>query len=161
MKKYFLILTVLNFIYTNVSSQVNHYDLKKMLANGQLEVNPGHKAAAFNDGGKKGITFTGVVWLNGVEFKTGTVEVDIRGRNEFLKSFVGLVFNANDTIRYENICFRPFNFRHEDATRRSWSLAYTSEPDYPYFKLRKENTGQFEHEIIPNPKPEIGSTRAL
>jgi hypothetical protein len=27
-------------------------------------------------------------------------------------------------------------------------------PEYPYDRLRKENTGQFESEILPNPKPE-------
>jgi len=27
-------------------------------------------------------------------------------------------------------------------------------PEYRYDRLRKENTGQFENEIIPNPKPE-------
>ena len=37
--------------------------------------------------------------------------------------------------------------------RRTWSLAYTAEPDYPYDKLRKENIGQFEGEILPNPVP--------
>ena len=154
MKKYLFMLIVLNLVYINASSQAKHYALDEMLAKGQLEVNPGHKAVVFYENGKKGVTFTGIVWLKGMEFKTGTVELDIRGRNQFLKSFVGIVFNTNDTITYENIIFRPFNFRHEDAVRRTWSVAYTSEPDFPYFKLRKENTGQFEHEIIPNPKPE-------
>lgn len=154
MKRYLLILTLLNLVYIKTSAQAEHYQLDKMLTNGQLEINPGHKADVVSEDSKKGVTLTGIAWLKGTEFKTGTVELDIRGRNQFLKSFVGVVFNASDTARYENICFRPFNFRHQDSLRRTWSLAYTSEPDYPFFKLRKENAGQFEHEIIPNPKPE-------
>ena len=36
-----IILTVLNLIYINASSQVKHYALDKMLAKGQLDVNQG------------------------------------------------------------------------------------------------------------------------
>jgi len=127
-------------------------DLQQMLAENKLEANPGHLLKAMQDGDKKGITCTGVVWLP-LEFNQGTIELDLRGRNEFLKSFLGIVFNTTDTVTYEDILFRPFNFRHEDPVRRTWSLAYTAEPDFPYDKLRKENTGQFESEILPNPVP--------
>lgn len=130
-----------------------NYKLDKMLARGKLEANPGHELTALNDSNKKGITCTGIVWLP-LQFKEGTIELDLRGRNEFLKSFLGIVFNTVDTAAYEDILFRPFNFQHQDPVRRTWSLAYTVEPDYPYTKLRKENTGQFESEILPDPKPE-------
>jgi len=129
------------------------YKLDKMLASGQLEASPGHEITLLKDSSKKGITFTGIVWLP-LKFNEGTVELDLRGRNEFLKSFLGIVFNTVDTATYEDILFRPFNFRHRDPVRRTWSLAYTVEPDFPYTKLRKESAGQFESEILPDPVPE-------
>ena len=95
------------------------------------------------------------MWLTGVDFGYGTIEVDIRGRNEFLHSFPGIAFHAADTSKnYDVVYFRPFNFRHADPVRRTWSVQYTSLPEYPYDRLRKENTGQFESEILPDPKPE-------
>lgn len=130
------------------------FDLQQMLAENKLAANPGHGVKTMQDGDKKGITFTGIIWIKGLEFNEGTIETDLRGRNEFLKSFVGIVFNTADTSTFEDILFRPFNFRHQDPVRRTWSLAYTSEPGFPYDKLRKENTGQFENEILPNPVPE-------
>jgi len=155
MKKILIVLGILSISYTMAFSQKPiRYRLDEMLASGKLEANPGHKAVVFNDGKKKGITFTGIIWIKDLEFSEGTIETDLRGRNEFLKSFVGIVFNTADTSMYEDILFRPFNFRHQDPVRRTWSLAYTSEPDFPYTKLRKENTGQFESEILPNPVPE-------
>ena len=47
-----------------------------------------------------------------------------------------------------------FNFRHADPVRRTWSVQYCSLPEYSYERLRKDFTGQFESEILPNPKPE-------
>lgn len=150
MKRTFFLLALLLF---GTKAFCQTFDLQQMLAENKLTASPGHEIAVFNDGDKKGITCTGIVWLP-LEFKEGTVELDLRGRNEFLKSFLGIVFNTADTATFEDILFRPFNFRHHDPERRTWSLAYTAEPDYPYNKLREEHTGQFENEILPDPKPE-------
>jgi hypothetical protein len=107
------------------------------------------------DGDKKGVTCNDNVWLQNVDFSYGTIELDIRGRNEFLKSFPGIAFHASDTSRnYEVVYFRPFNFQSPDPVRRTWSVQYMSLPEYSYDRLRKENTGQFESEILPNPRPE-------
>jgi len=151
MKRTLLLLTIL-LLSSKAFCQT--FDLQQMLSENKLAANPGHQVKPMQDGDKKGITFTGIIWIKGLEFNEGTIEVDLRGRNEFLKSFLGIVFNTADTVTYEDILFRPFNFRHEDPVRRTWSLAYTAEPDFPYDKLRKENTGQFESEILPNPVPE-------
>jgi hypothetical protein len=151
MKKTILLLAIL---LTGGKAFCQTFDLQQMLAEDKLAANPGHQVKPMQDGDKKGITFTGIIWLKGLEFNEGTIETDLRGRNEFLKSFVGIVFNAADTVTYEDILFRPFNFRHQDPVRRTWSLAYTSEPDFPYDKLRKEHKGEFENEVLPNPVPE-------
>jgi hypothetical protein len=151
-KKAIFILAVL-LMSTRLVSQT--IDLQKMLANGKLLPVPSSDVRPFEEGGKKGITCRDNVWLKDVDFSYGTIELDIRGRNEFLKSFPGIAFYASDTARnYDVVYFRPFNFRHADPVRRTWSVQYMSLPQYGYDRLRKENTGQFESEIIPNPKPE-------
>lgn len=130
------------------------FNLSRMLAENKLLTYPGQKTGPVEDGSKQGINCNGIVWLKGIDFDEGTVELDLRGRNEFLKSFLGIAYHGVDTLHYESIYFRPFNFRSEDAVRRTWSVQYMNLPDYPYDLLRKEHTGQFENEIIPNPKPE-------
>jgi len=152
MKKLVFILTLL---LIGVKSFSQTIDLQKMLADGNVVYGPSSSVKPFDEGDKKGITCRDNVWLKGVDFTYGTIELDIRGRNEFLKSFPGIAFYAADTSRnYDVIYFRPFNFRHTDPVRRTWSVQYMSLPQYGYDRLRKENTGQFESEIIPNPKPE-------
>jgi hypothetical protein len=151
MKKLFGLLALL--ISGNAFSQ--SIDLQKMLANKDMLFNTANEVKPMQDGDKKGITCKDNVWLKDVDFSYGTIELDIRGRNEFLKSFPGIAFHASDTSRnYEVVYFRPFNFRSADPVRRTWSVQYMSLPEYGYDRLRKENTGQFESEILPNPKPE-------
>jgi len=148
-------LFILAALVIGIKSFSQTIDLQKMLADGNLVYGPSSGAKSFEEGDKKGITCRDNVWLKGVDFTYGTIELDIRGRNEFLKSFPGIAFYAVDTSRnYDVIYFRPFNFRHTDPVRRTWSVQYMSLPQYGYDRLRKENTGQFESEIIPNPKPE-------
>jgi hypothetical protein len=152
MKKVIFILTAL-LMNTKLFSQT--IDLQKMMANGNLMYSSSSQVKPFDEGGKKGVTCRNNIWLKGIDFSYGTIEVDIRGRNEFLNSFPGIAFYAVDTSRnYDVIYFRPFNFRHADPVRRTWSVQYMSLPQYGYDHLRKENKGQFESEIIPNPKPE-------
>lgn len=153
MKK--LIFIAALFISSKAFSQTTHLDLQDMLANKNLIFRSVNQVQGMQDGDKKGINCHDNVWLKNVDFSYGTVELDIRGRNEFLNSFPGIAFHASDTSRnYEVIYFRPFNFQSTDAVRRTWSVQYMSLPEYGYDRLRKENKGRFESEILPNPKPE-------
>lgn len=150
-----LTLFILIALLASVTSFSQTIDLQKMLTDGNLLYGSSSQVKSFEEGGKKGITCRDNVWLKDIDFTYGTIELDIRGRNEFLKSFPGIAFYAADTSRnYDVVYFRPFNFRHADPIRRTWSVQYMSLPQYGYDRLRKENTGQFESEIIPNPKPE-------
>jgi hypothetical protein len=150
-----IIFVVILLLITCFRAFSQSIDLQKMLADGKLMFRSANPVQSFQEGDKKGITCKGNVWLKDIEFTYGTIELDIRGRNEFLNSFPGIAFYASDTSRnYDVVYFRPFNFRHADPVRRTWSVQYMSLPEYPYDRLRKENTGQFESEIIPNPKPE-------
>ena len=146
-------MTLLSITCLSVHSQ--GIDLQTMLANKNLLFNPANEVKPMQDGDKRGLNCKDNVWLKNVDFGYGTIELDIRGRNEFLKSFPGIAFHASDTGRnYEVVYFRPFNFQSADPVRRTWSVQYMSLPEFSYDRLRKESTGQFENEILPNPKPE-------
>ena len=131
------------------------FDLQKMLARNKLASVPAADAQPMHDGNKKGITIKNNVWLTGTDFSYGAIDVDIRGRNEFLHSFPGIAFHAADTSKnYDVVYFRPFRFRDTSSVHRTWSVQYCSLPDYSYERLRKDFKGRFENEILPNPKPE-------
>ncbi|MDB4920129.1 hypothetical protein [Mucilaginibacter sp.] len=153
-KGFSLIIVLANCNTPAYSQQAKSYDLGKMLTEKQLVIYPGKKTAPIKDGSKNGITTNGITWLKDIDFSTGTIELDLRGRNEFLKSFLGIAYHGADTLNYETIYFRPFNFQYPDTARRKWSVQYMSMPDYPYDRLRKEQTGKFENDIRPYPKPE-------
>src|ERR1700744_405412 len=154
--KWLVLIFLLANCHTPAYSQKStSYDLAKMMADKQLVVYPGKTIGAIADGSKSGVTCVGIFWLKDVDFSTGIIELDMRGRNEFLKSFLGIAYHGVDTLNYETVYFRPFNFQYmPDTARRKWSVQYMSMPDYPYDRLRKEQTGKFENEIKPNPKPE-------
>ena len=153
MKKIILIAAIL--LSSRAFSQTVYLNLQDMLANKSLIFRSANQVQPMQDGDKKGINCRGNVWLKNVDFSYGTIELDIKGRNEFLNSFPGIAFHASDTSRnYEVVYFRPFNFRSADPVRRTWSVQCMSLPEYGYDRLRKENTGKFESEILPDPKPE-------
>ena len=152
MKKLILIVLTLS---CSVIARAQKIDLQQMLAQGNINETTGTDAKSMSDGDKQGIVIKNNIWLKGVDFSYGTIELDIRGRNEFLHSFPGIAFHASDTSKnYDIVYFRPFNFRHADPVRRTWSVQYMSLPDYSYERLRKETPGRFESEILPDPKPE-------
>ena len=64
----------------------------------------------------------GVAWLPSFEFGDGVIEVDVKGRNEPGRSFVGLAFHGVDAEHYELVYLRPFNFRAESEVGRSHLL---------------------------------------
>ena len=56
----------------------------------------------------------GVAWLEGSDFRSGTIEVDVRGKEDMQQSFVGVAFHRKDDNTYEAVYLRPFNFRAQD-----------------------------------------------
>ncbi len=123
-----------------------------------------HKLTAVNrdvsvDAGKNAIIQKedfdeGIVWLNGVAFTMGTVEVDIKGQDVNQHSFVGIAFHGANDSTFESIYFRPFNFRTTDSARLSHGVQYISLPAYPWQRLRKEQSGLYESIISPVPDPD-------
>lgn len=92
----------------------------------------------------------GMAILNGQTFRDGTIEVEVAGRRGPYavptdRGFVGVVFRLSaDRGKSEYIYLRPDNGRAEDQVQRNHSVQYSSHPDYPWPRLRKEFPEKYE-----------------
>jgi hypothetical protein len=154
MKKTIVCLSIMFLVAASFScySQKQTFDLQQLLKEKKLITN-NRNVIPITDGDKKGISLRGVVWLKDVNFSTGTIEVDLRGKDVFQRSFIGIAFHGVDTTTCDVVYFRPFNFRAEDPVRRIHSVQYVSEPDFPWHKLRESKPGVYEKGIEPAPSP--------
>jgi hypothetical protein len=84
----------------------------------------------------------GVAWLEGTDFQSGTIEVDVRGTE-----FVGVAFNRKDDNTYEAAYVRPFNFRAADPIRKQHAVQYITLPDFDYDRLRNDAPEEFENPV--------------
>lgn len=89
----------------------------------------------------------------GVEFDTGAIELELRGKSQRGRSFLGVAFNVIDDKTFEAIYFRPFNFKAE-APFRGRAVQYISWPDNTWEKLRTGHPGLFEQAVNPVPDPD-------
>lgn len=103
----------------------------------------------FSDGGYSGLTCSGRAWLDGADFSTGSIDIDLRGRDAFQNSFLGIAFHGQSDKEYESIYFRPFNFQSPDTLRSKHQVQYIYEPEYPWDRLRKEHPLVYEHSVTP------------
>jgi hypothetical protein len=91
-----------------------------------------------------------LILIPGSDFEDGTIEVDVAGSprprsDTGSRGFIGVMFRAQQRgERGENIYLRPTNGRADDQLRRNHAVQYESMPDYPWFRLRKENPGVYE-----------------
>jgi hypothetical protein len=92
----------------------------------------------------------GLAIIPDLNFKQGTIELELRGEDKPGASFVGLAFNIQNDSTYEAVYFRPFNFQSPEAGRRTHGMQYIFHPTYTWRKLRTEREGEFEAEY-PNP----------
>jgi hypothetical protein len=138
----FLILLLLITIEQSIGQSFN---LQQLLKENKLVAN--RSVAPFDDNGKSAVSSNGIVWIKNVNFSTGTIEIDLRGKDVVQKSFLGIAFHGVDTITYDAIYFRPFNFRASDPVRKIHAVQYISEPEFPWDKLREEKNGIYEKGI--------------
>jgi hypothetical protein len=92
-------------------------------------------------------TGNGVAWLEGTEFRAGTIEVDIRGREDLQQHYVGIAFHRKNDTTYEAVYLRPFNFRSADPPRRQHAVQYISLPKFDFQDLRDEFPEEFENPV--------------
>lgn len=95
----------------------------------------------------------GIVWLPIDNLSTGSFTLEVRGKDEFQKSFVGLAFNGQNDSTYEAVYCRPFNFLAADSVRRIHSIQYIAHPEFTWKKLRDERNAEFENAIQFPPEP--------
>ena len=61
------------------------------------------------------------------------------------RGFIGIAFRVQpDGRRSETFYLRPTNGRADDQLRRNHAVQSTSEPDFPWHRLRTESPGQYE-----------------
>lgn len=143
-----LALTVaLALVQTATAERIN---LAERLAAGKLRVvnreisKTADRAEAVHLSEREG---NGVAWVEGTDFAQGTIEVEIRGRDVFQQSFVGIAFHRRDDNTYEVVYLRPFNFRAEDPLRYQHAVQYAMVPDFDWPQLRKEFPEEFENPV--------------
>ena len=89
----------------------------------------------------------GVAWVEGTDFWSGTIEVDVRGRESMHQRFVGVAFHRKDDDTYEAVYLRPFNFRNSDPIRKQHAVQYITLPAFDYDLLRKDSPEEFENPV--------------
>jgi hypothetical protein len=86
----------------------------------------------------------GFALLTGTNFQDGTIEADIavkltRPPGTRMPGFTGLMFRAKaDGSEYEVFYVRPKNALAENQSMRNHSVQYCAEPNYGWYKLRRE-----------------------
>lgn len=96
----------------------------------------------------------GLAVLKELAFETGTIELEFLGENNPGRSFIGIAFNIRDGETFEAVYFRPFNFVATEQIRKDHMVQYIHHPEYTWYKLREERTGEFENEIPLPPDPD-------
>jgi hypothetical protein len=79
--------------------------------------------------------------------------LEVRGSNEFGRSFVGIAFRGANRDTYDVVYVRPFRFRSDDPALAAHGLQYMSVPDHPWPVLRERSLGVYESSIDSAPDP--------
>lgn len=148
-KTILITLAVLNFVYFKSSAQTATPDSSssKNLYSPNREVSvtdqQGKKVFHLGAGPKQG-----VAWLSEVNFSTGTIEFDVKGKDVLQQSFVGIAFHGVDDSTYEGVYLRPFNFQAKDTVRNKHAIQYISLPKYDWSYLRETYPDKYEHAML-------------
>ncbi|MBB4128353.1 hypothetical protein GGR77_003680 [Xanthomonas translucens] len=136
----------LSSIADGKSWRVFHADVERTEKDGSAAVRLSAK-------GDPPIGIVGLALPRALTFSTGTIEVDLKGKNVKQRSFLGVAFNVIDERTFEAVYFRPFNFNAEEPISNR-SVQYIAWPDNTWERLRKDAPGQFEKAVNPAPDPD-------
>ena len=150
MKRHLYFVSMLLFVSFSARSYAQKIDLAKLYNSGKLITFANHHVAVLKES-DNGLTQDGIVWLKDFTFSTGTIDVDLRGRDVFQESFLGIAFHGVDTTTFDAIYFRPFNFQSADTLRKKHTVQYISEPNFGWEKLRNEHSLVYENAVNPFP----------
>jgi hypothetical protein len=90
----------------------------------------------------------GVAWVEGSDFGDGEIDVEVRGKDVFQQSFVGVAFHRKDDQTYEAVYVRPFNFQATDPARRNHAVQYMQVPEFDWPVLRDKFPEEFERAAV-------------
>ena len=96
---------------------------------------------------------TRLVLIKDVTFRNGTIDLYLTGDTAAdapatYRGFVGVAFHiGTDRSRFECIYLRPKNGRSPDPVQRTHATQYTSQPDFPWNKLRADTPGKYESSV--------------
>jgi len=89
--------------------------------------------------------------IDGIEFKDGTIEIELAGEpapdaDPQMRGFIGIAFRLQEAEPFSYECFylRPKNGRADNQLQRNHSTQYVSHPEFPWYRMRKENPGVYE-----------------
>lgn len=150
MKKVFILLFVSTLTFAQKDGSFNFKNLQKQgelkAINRQIEVIEDFIRVSESTG-------EGLIWLPIKDFKNGEIEIEMRGKDVLQKSFIGIAFHRLNDSTFDAVYCRPFNFFAKDSIRKIHAIQYVSHPIFTWKKLRNEQNGKFEKEIINPPNP--------
>jgi hypothetical protein len=88
--------------------------------------------------------------LEGPEFKDGTIQLDVAGAPRpgmppDSRGFIGISVRTGAHGAWSEVFYlRPTNGRADDQLRRNHAVQYASDPEFPWYRLRKESPGVYE-----------------
>jgi hypothetical protein len=146
-----LILTVgtlsASLAQTDVPLALSGLTLKGVVAN--LAQHDGRAAVRLLEADRSRNTL-GLAVVNGVTLTDGSIEVEVAGRRGPYsvpddRGFIGLAFRITPSAdAFEYVYLRPDNGRATDQVRRNHSTQYSSHPDFPWPRMRKEWPEKYE-----------------
>ncbi len=130
---------------TTILSSIDQLDFMGLVAE-RTQYN-GRNAFAVST--SEGNDESGVSLLKGLNFSNGIIEADLigfpkEGAPRTARGFIGIAFRIGDDNAYECFYIRPTNSGAENQLRRNHSVQYVAHPDYPWHRLRKEESGVYE-----------------
>lgn len=151
MKKQLCILFSVLFITLNSFSQPNPTgEMQRNYILSNRSISPGEESGGIHLDARQG---EGIAWIKDKEFKNGTIEFDVKGKDAFQASFVGIAFHGVNEAIYEAVYFRPFNFQTTDLTRVMHAVQYIARPKFDWSLLRNTFPGKYEQPVSPAPDP--------
>ncbi|HMP30202.1 MAG TPA: hypothetical protein PKD85_11415 [Saprospiraceae bacterium] len=148
-----------------IAQKTKTVDLYKLQSKEKLSV-VNREIKSVEENGKKFVRVSeaqgeGIVWLPVKNFKKGTLEIEMRGKDVLQRSFIGVVFHAQNDSTFDAVYCRPFNFFAQDSIRRIHAVQYISHPEYTWQVLRNTRNAEFEKEIISPPDPNSWFTMSV
>jgi hypothetical protein len=95
----------------------------------------------------------GFAWIKGLELNEGCLSLEVKGNNDFGRSFVGLAFRGVDKDTYDSVYVRPFVFQSEKPEEVKNGVQYMSLPEFGWPVLRERSPGQYEKSVGSRPNP--------